>query len=472
MPITITDRRRFLRTTAMAGLGTVGARATGEPGERLLIDPGTVWRPVFRGWGTSLAWWARMAGGFPDGIRSELMRHIFDPTEGLGLNIVRYNIGGGENPEHHYLSHRAAIEGYQPEPGKWNWERDPTQRKVLLECRRMGVDIFEAFSNSPPWWMTKSGSVTGDKDGRGNLRDDMIDRFADYLAVVVAHFRDKVGIEFHALSPLNEPLGSWWKLGNSQEGCVIPPGQQSELITSTRKALDARGLATEVTGSEDNRTRHALRSLAAYDKAAWHALAHVNTHTYHAEKRRELRQMAAKHDKDVWVSEYGDGDPSGARLANTILGDLRDLRAAGWVYWQAIDAHNWGLIHHGAFRHRDRPPTDKEIPRYRLNPKFHVMRLFTSHLRPGCRIISSSLPDSVAAIDPRTDQLSVVIHHAGDQARRISLELPQNRLRGKTLVATVLPIGKKAEKLPPFTLQGGTETFTQPPGSLLGMTIG
>lgn len=464
-------RRRFLRTAALAGLAGGALRAAEPGGERLVIEPATVWQPKFRGWGTSLAWWARMAGGFPDEIRGDLMRRIFDPAEGLGLNIVRYNIGGGENPQHHFLSHRAAVEGFQPQPGEWAWDRDTNQRKILLECRRMGVDVFEAFSNSPPWWMTKSGSVTGDKDGRGNLRDDMIDRFADYLARVVAHYRDKAGLSFQTLAPLNEPLGFWWKLGGKQEGCVIPPEQQAKLIVATRQALDARGLPTAVTGPETNRTSYALKALAGYDRAAWRALSHVNTHTYHAENRRQLRELADKQDKDIWMSEYGDGDPSGAKLAVTILGDLRELRAAGWVYWQAIDAHGWGLIHHDAFRHRDRPPSDEEIADYRPNPKFHLMRLFTTHLRPGCRIVSSSLPGSVAAIDPNSRQLSAIVHHPGDQARRCTLELPQEWLKGRTLIATLLPIGKEPQELPPVTCQGTTESFTQPPNSLLAFRI-
>ena len=67
----LVTRRRFLGTTAIAGLGTAGGHAAGHGGERVLIEPATVWCPKFRGWGTSLAWWARMAGGFPDEIRSE-----------------------------------------------------------------------------------------------------------------------------------------------------------------------------------------------------------------------------------------------------------------------------------------------------------------------------------------------------------------------------------------------------------------
>ena len=49
----------------------------------------------FEGWGTSLAWWANDLGGWEDQTKvDEIMDLIFDPAQGLGLNIVRYNIGG------------------------------------------------------------------------------------------------------------------------------------------------------------------------------------------------------------------------------------------------------------------------------------------------------------------------------------------------------------------------------------------
>jgi len=65
----------------------------------------------------------------------------------------------------------------------------------------------------------------------------------------------------------------------------------------------------------------------------------------------------------------------------------------------------------------------------------------------------------------------VIVHNAGGQPRPCTLELPQQWLQGKTLIATLLPIGKESEKLPPVTCQGNSETFTQPAKSLLAFRI-
>src|SRR5580692_7138397 len=51
---------------------------------------------TFEGWGTSLAWFANSAGGWSDTTtQGNLMQTLFSPSNGLGLNYLRYNIGGG-----------------------------------------------------------------------------------------------------------------------------------------------------------------------------------------------------------------------------------------------------------------------------------------------------------------------------------------------------------------------------------------
>lgn len=470
-PKRLVTRRRWLAASGLAGAAILvprGAAAAGRPAQ-WLVDPDRIITPRFAGWGTSLAWWARVAGAFPEATLDELLERIFG-RDGLRLNIVRYNIGGGENPAHHSLSHRAAVEGYLSRDGAWNWGADAGQRKVLLKSLRMGVTATEAFSNSPPWWMTHSGSVTGDKDGRGNLRDDMIGPFADYLATVVRHFRDRAGVEFDTLAPLNEPLGDWWKLGGPQEGCVIPPQQQAKLMPAMRAALDRHGLRTLVTAPEDNRTSQAITSLSAYPRAAWAAIGHVNTHTYHAEDRAALAGLAAEHRKPVWVSEYGDGNAGGLPLARTIIADLRDLRAQAWVYWQAIDAGGWGLVKHPAFNHRKTAPTAAEIPRHSLNPKYHVMRLFTHCLQPGCRIVGSSQPGTVAGFDPESRSLSLVVLNETAAPWPLALELPSGSLRGKTLTGTLIE-EDAVKQLPPVPCDAATQTLTMPPRTLAAFKV-
>jgi hypothetical protein len=118
-----------------------------------------------------------------------------DPTARLtlGLTVARYYIGGGDDPTHTHMRPDAQMEGYQSGLGApFDWTRDAAQRRMLQEAKKRGANLFEAFSVSPPYWMTVSGCSSGNKTGQreDNLQPAMLENFVQYLATVVQHFRD------------------------------------------------------------------------------------------------------------------------------------------------------------------------------------------------------------------------------------------------------------------------------------------
>ena len=190
--------KSLLQTAAVALILLILPTSVSMRAEAVVtIDP-SIRYGTWQGWGTSLAWWAKVVGGFPEPSRSDYMTKGFDPVQGLGLNIVRYNIGGGENPLYQApnkesLSFRAAVPGYEPSRGVWDWNADANQRWVLKSAIQHGANQLEAFSNSPPWWQTVSGSVGGGHNASDNLRPDADTDFADYLTQVVQYFHESWG---------------------------------------------------------------------------------------------------------------------------------------------------------------------------------------------------------------------------------------------------------------------------------------
>ncbi|KAI8928227.1 O-glycosyl hydrolase family 30-domain-containing protein, partial [Entophlyctis helioformis] len=181
----------------------------------LTINPADAARRRFKGWGTSLCWWANALGS--SSCRDSLADAFFAPPPlGLGLNVVRYNIGGGDNPvcshcgpgvEHHFR-HGGNVPGWKVDKDDpLNPDADARQLWFLVAARQRGADVFEAFANSPPWWMTASGCVGGakNKSAANNLKPGAVDEFAEYLVQVMLLVRQRCGIEFQTLSPMNEP---------------------------------------------------------------------------------------------------------------------------------------------------------------------------------------------------------------------------------------------------------------------------
>src|SRR5208337_1291087 len=302
---------------------------------------------------------------------------------------------------------RAQMPGFEPRPGVWDWSVDANQRWMLRAAVAHGVDHVEAFANSPPWWMTVSGSVTGSTNGAGdNLRADFEPAFAAYLAMVVSNLSVLDGVHFDTVTPMNEPSSSWWVCGGRQEGCHIGASQQARLVPRLRAELDARGQTrTGVAASEDNDEASTIKSLRAYDSVAIRDVARFATHTYEANDPAGLRALAAAQAKPLWVSEYGHGDPSGLSMARRIHDDITGTGAQAWVYWQAVErGGTWGWL--------DNPEAPRTSHRfttgYTVNESFYVMGQFSKFIRPGSRIFKVRDTNSLAAYNPANSSLVLV----------------------------------------------------------------
>ena len=151
----------------------------------------------FEGWGTSLCWWANRIG-YNAKLTDEAANAFFGDN-GLEMNIGRYNVGGGDNVgteddgseywhKAHIVRSDSAVPGYATDVTKidtskktieeykseftrvdeecgyaWNydWDADKNQMNVLIAAAKASGEDFiaEAFSNSPPYFMTESGCI-------------------------------------------------------------------------------------------------------------------------------------------------------------------------------------------------------------------------------------------------------------------------------------------------------------------------
>ncbi len=361
------------------------------------IEPANVLVEGFQGWGTSLCWWANVIGGYSN--RDDYADKVF---KDLKFNIVRYNIGGGENPSGQpgTMQFRTQVPGFEPTNGVWNWSADQNQRWMLKAALKRGVTRVEAFANSPPYWMTVSGSVTGAQGGTNNLQVAYEKDFALYLAEVLRNLSRLDGIQFDAIAPVNEPTSDWWAFGGHQEGCHIDAMQQDRLINLLHTELENRGLNILIDAPEDNDEQSSINSLGAYSDKALKNLGQVSTHTYKANNPIDLRSLAETLHKPLRQNEYGDGDHTGMKLARRIRDDLVELRPLSWCYWEAVDYAGWGMLNN---RMEEGGTTN-----YYLTPKFYVFEQFSHFLPPGCNIIDCGDPNSVAGYDPVSHTLNIV----------------------------------------------------------------
>ena len=436
--------------------------AASPPPAAAIVDPSIQYQ-VWEGWGTSLAWWAKVAGGYPEPARSDYVEKAFDPVKGLGLNIVRYNIGGGENPEHlapnrQGLSFRTAVPGFEPQKGVYDWTADANQRWVLQEAIKKGANQLEAFSNSPPWWMTRSGSVTGNVRGADNIKPESYEAFADYLAEVTKHFRDVWGITFRTLEPLNEPSGGWSFLGR-QEGAHVDRPAQNLIVKATEAALTRKGLKTTATASDEPTIGDGDRTFPFYDVDTLRGLSKINVHSYGGGDRTQLSNYAVSHGKDLWLSEDGDNDASGMAMSRNITDDMNGLRPSAWITWQVVDnSVGWGFF---------RNPQDAEDdPAYTINKKYYVMAQYSRFLRPGYQIIALGDPNAVAGWDAKTGAVVIVTRNGGDADAQVGYDLSRFTTLGTTVAVYRTSPSEDLATLPQAPLTGKRLTASLPAKSV------
>jgi O-glycosyl hydrolase len=416
-----------------AGLGGATAGLGGSPGNptsTFTVDPAQRYQTT-EGWGTSLCWFGNVLGGWSEAKRNEIANLLFDPDTGLALNVVRYNIGGGEAPSHTHMGVGKEMPGFKPtETGAYDWNADQNQRRLLdLAIARIPPSrlILEAFSNSPPYWMTTSGCASGASGGASNLKSDYYDDFADYLGEVVLHFRDAFGVTFRTLEPLNEPIADWWQVNGAQEGCHFDRAQQATLLRQIRATLDQKGLSSvRLSAPDESSLDETVDSWASYDTATKAVVYQINTHAYSGSRRADLRAAATRDSKKFWSSEIdGSGAPApfdvfphnhtdiapGLDLANRITKDLREMHVDAWVIWQAVESEqaqtslnkNWGLIH------ADYEGTSES---FSFTKKFYVMRQYTHHIRPGYVMVDVTQADAVAFVSASDARLVIVQRNA------------------------------------------------------------
>ncbi|KAE9034558.1 Endo-beta-1,6-galactanase [Phytophthora rubi] len=436
-------------TVSAVACGILVAQPSRAADYTVKADAATTLLDKWEGWGTSLCWWANAFGDREDVAdvfftRKETVT-LKGATSGipaLGFNIARYNIGGSsknviddggteiamkESPnmpafkfiESFWLDWSSNVSTSK----SWDWEADAKQRKMLELAIKRGVDITEAFSNAPPWWMTNNHATAGGDDGmKDNLQTWNHDAFALYLATVVKRAKDNWGVNFTYVEPFNEPMSTWWTYPGKQEGCHFEVKTQNDVLLELRGYLDQLGLKDVVIAtSDENSPSIALSTLTTMSTNAdvMATFGKVNTHgydglsPYRGKDRGSLKSLVTKSSKTLWDSEYGEKDATGLSMAESIALDINQMGVSAFVYWQVLDGGGWGLIQSS--------PADNTIgvP----NTKYYALAQYSRHIRPGMTILSTDDVKTVMAYDTSSQLLVVVTVNTANTASKVTFDL-------------------------------------------------
>lgn len=373
------------------------------------------------GWGVSLCWWANMCGKWDDKKIDEIINWLVSPT-GLNYRIFRYNIGGGDDPLNrnctpHHMGNgkglRAEMEGFKDSTlDVYHWDRDAAQRKIMLKIKEKRPDaIFEAFSNSCPYYMTYSGCVSGNTSGgKDNLRPEYYEEFAHYLVDVCKHYYDEYGITFKTLEPFNESVTDFWYANGVQEGCHFDYASQIAFLRVLAPILRESGLPTIISASDETATNLSVSGFKAYQEAGvLDLVGQWNTHTYSAgtKDRAQVGILARNAGKMLWMSEvgsHGSGIAGNLNLMQRAIEDIRYIMPEAWIDWQYVEENGdqWCTVR-GSFANQT----------YERVRSYYVHQHLTRFIPQGYRYVSSLQHNTLAAISPGADTLVLVAINTG-----------------------------------------------------------
>mgnify|MGYP003291055988 CR=1 FL=1 len=357
----------------------------------ILIDRATTYQ-TFESFGTSSCWWAQTIEN--DGQAREIAKLLYDDNEGLGLDVFRYNIGGGEadNPDCRIWDKSRRTESFyvfdeEKNEYVYDFTRDKNARRVLDYAVEYGAEKIILFCNSPHFSMTKSGHASGGlEEYSSNLPKENYQAFIDYVLTIADWFVSQ-GYPVYAISPINEPQWSWgspdWV---GQEGCHYEVNEAIELLEMFAVEMQKRGCTYRLSGPESGEMTWAHYQYVEKFFASEILNSYCDSfagHSYWMDtKAEEKRQVGDKFkenypDKKYEMSEWCELPleidsttiDSGLRMARIITEDLTLMNAVSWQSWTAVNGD--GLI--------DRNP-DGTLKIYN---RYYAFKQFTSFIKPG-----------------------------------------------------------------------------------------
>lgn len=434
------------------------------------------------GWGTSLIWWAGQVGAYDwkgdDGreVREQIMDLIYG-KDGLEYTVARYNVGGGENPDCEHGDHMGQgrkMEGYKKTAdGDYDWDADAAQRWTLEWIYENVEDpIVEYFSNSPPWYMTRSKCASGYAENRSNPGaattnmegEENYEAFAKYFVDVLVHLVEEEGYRFDYVNPFNESSTGWWPQGGSQEGCDFTHDGRASVLYYMAREMDKHASLDGILISFDDA---AGPGLAANDynelvkrmnedpqkyESVRARIAKLNYHLYADPSQGRQEEVASLAERDGiknWMSEIGwnENDNADDVPMDTAFKHSRYIRqtfnagAEAYILWQIVEelsssfgnANNYGPIKVSYNENANIGNYGYGIGSYTVDKQYYILGQYSKYIKAGYSIVPTSDGNGVAALSP--DGAEVVIVHENNAA--------SSQVINYTLDGSVITGGKK-----------------------------
>lgn len=371
----------YLALVALAG--TISAQSI----KVYVVDKNITYQEIDN-FSASDAWRCHFVGKYwpqekKEEIADLLFKREFDEKgnpKGMALTNWRVNVGAGsyENREAKEVNNSwNRTECFLLPDGTYDFSKQAGQRWFMKAAKERGVNNFLFFTNSAPYFMTRSGATVSTDRNYINLQEDKFDDFARFLVNCTKHFRG-LGYDVNYISPINEPNVEW-HTNAFQEGSFATKSDIYRLVAELDKVIEEEQVETKILIPELGELKYLFEVDSAanmpddiihsmfYKNGEYSVLGFKNlfncvaAHDYWTayppkllvDIRTDLRKALEQngHQTKFWASEYCileknkeiTMEPSpiksinlGLYVARIIHSDLALANASAWQWWTAL----------------------------------------------------------------------------------------------------------------------------------------
>lgn len=237
----------------------------------------------------------------PKARRTAVLRSLFDPVDGAGLDLVRLPLGASDFALSRYSYDDLSPGETDPDLTRFSLAHDDAEIVPVLQ-EAMAINPRLQVIGTPwsaPGWMKTSGSLIG-----GTLRSDSVDVYARYLTKAVQALRSRrVPIRFLTLG--NEPNYA----PTDYPGMLMTAAQEAALAPALHGRLAEAGITDlQLIGYDHNWDDTTFPTTLLADPAASSALAGTAFHCYGGQPSAQSVVHDAAPTKGLWFTECTGGD--------------------------------------------------------------------------------------------------------------------------------------------------------------------
>ncbi|MCC3376325.1 glycoside hydrolase family 30 beta sandwich domain-containing protein [Cohnella sp. REN36] len=356
--------------------------------------------------------------------RSQLMRALFDPKDGIGLSVLRNPMGASDYARDFYSYNDLPAGETDAELKRFSIAHDEEDIIPLLqEAVRLNPYIkLMASPWSPPGWMKTSGSMIG-----GELRRQYYSVYANYFVRYIKAYAAN-GLPIYAVTPQNEALYS----PGHYPGMMMLPEAQIDFINNHLKPsfiehhIDTKILCYDHNWDRADYPRTVLEQAnAAVDGVAWH--------WYGGKPSAQTEIYEAFPDKEVHFTEGSGGEwipPFEQAFSNVMRMGIEILRnySKSFVLWNmALDEENGPFVPgFGNSTCRGIVKVDKRTKELTYTLDYYALAHFSTCIRPKAVCIASSASHDFirsVAFKNTDDSIAVIMFNDSDELANIALKL-------------------------------------------------